>query len=178
VTEQHTPYKKVSYKKMVALDDLKAGDLIVSPWYDSKKLEFRVDDDDMIYTIDGGGIQRRIGITLKGSLLSTVGLLIYTIPRRGAAYLKVAKELNMLPPAEGVQKLGDTLTFESLGKPCTVATEEMKIRWGKHHMVQRTYAMPDGHGTLLAERLLPQHGTPSTHFYHTISINENQLRRK
>ena len=162
---------------MVALNDLKANDRIIVPWYGGKKREFRIDGEDVTYEIIGGGTQRRINLTPIGFHMAG-GLLIHRIPKRGAASITVADGLTMRTPKEGEEKLGDTITFESLGKPCTVATELERLKWRTYSIHQRHYVMPDGHSVLLAERHFPPHGNASTYYYQTISITEKELRLK
>ncbi|HET9411258.1 MAG TPA: hypothetical protein VFO38_00175 [Candidatus Saccharimonadales bacterium] len=164
---------------MVALKDLRRNDRIVVPWYKSSSAEFRIESDDLTFTIEGGGTQRRIAIAFSVVGMALLpGLLIHTTPKRGAASIFVAKGLALPAPKEGSEKLGDTLTFGNLGKPCTAADHFRSLHLGGYALNQRLYCMPHDNSVLLAERHLPPRGKPSTCYYHVIAVNERDLCRK
>lgn len=164
---------------MVALKDLRRNDWITAPWYNSGKTEFRIDDGDLTFTIESGGTQRRIDICFRMARIPLVpGLLIHKVPRKGAANIFVAKGYTLPSPKEGSEKLGDTLTFTGLRRPCTAADNLRHLQLGNYTVAQRLYCMPNDNSVLLAERHHPPHRKPLTYYYQAIQVNENDLRRK
>lgn len=166
---------------MVALNDLKRNSWVVAPWYKKEAIEFRIENEDLTFTIEGGGTQRRISICFRIARIPlSLGLLIHTVPKRGAASIFVAKGLTLPSPKEGSENLGDALTFThgKSGQPCTAADHLRHLQLGNHSIDQRLYTMPHDNSILLAERHRPSRGKPFTSYYQVIQVDEKELRRK
>ena len=163
---------------MAAPSELKHGTWVIAPW-GKDKIEFRIEKGDLTFTIESGGVQRRIDICFRVARIPLVqGLLIHTVPKRGAASILVAKPLSLPSPKEGSEILGDTLTFTGLRGPCRADEPSRKLQLGSRAINQRLYHMPYDNSLLLAERHFESRSKPFTCYYQVAQVDERDLRRK
>jgi hypothetical protein len=159
---------------MVALNDLKRNDLLTAPWYNNKRIEFRVTGDDLTFDIDGGGTQRQIGINVSGlNGAFFPGTIFHTTPATARASIFVGRMVNLPPMSEG-EAFNKTLTLD--GKQCILTAPPRRLHLKNYVVNQAQYLVPNSKITLLVERHLPHRGTPSTSYYHVIKVKESTLR--